>query len=116
SGNLSATGPINQTNCPNTPAMFSTTASSPEPISYQWRFNGQTLAGRTTNSLVLASVTAADAGVYSVEVRTDCAARTNSATLTVLQAPSGNPITYTNTEPIIIQESGQAIPYGSRIT
>ena len=38
------------------------------PFSYQWRFNGAPLAGRSDSSLVLAQVTAAQAGLYEVVV------------------------------------------------
>ena len=38
------------------------------PTSYQWRFNGVDLTGRTNSSLTLTNVQMSDAGVYSVQV------------------------------------------------
>lgn len=43
-------------------------ASGGAPLSYQWRFNGEILAGETNVTLALNSVTAAQAGNYSVRV------------------------------------------------
>jgi len=75
---------------------FETTASSPEPITYLWKFNGQPIAGATNRSLLLPNGGASGGGVYSVEVRTACAAVTNSATVMVLAAPAASPAYYTN--------------------
>lgn len=43
-------------------------AASGEGLSYQWRKDGQVIAGQTSGRLVLASADAADAGAYSVEI------------------------------------------------
>lgn len=43
-------------------------AIGPEPLSYQWRKDGSGIEGAVTNSLELANVTVADAGVYDVVV------------------------------------------------
>ncbi len=115
SGQLSAAPLTNLTICPNRPVRFETVASAPEPVTYTWLFNGQPIAGQTNNSLALPSVSASGGGVYTVEVRTPCAAVTNRATLTVLPAPGGSPVSYTNAGGIIINESGQATPYVSLI-
>jgi hypothetical protein len=116
SGILSATPLASQSVCPNQPVLFETTASSPEAITYLWKFNGQPIAGQTNHSLLLPSAAASGAGVYAVEVRTACAAVTNSATLTVLSAPGSNSASYTNLDGILINEYGVAAPYGSLIT
>ena len=113
---LSATPLTSQSICQGQTVVFQTTASSPEAITYTWKFNNQTIAGQTTNSLVLPNVGLAASGTYAVEVRTACAAVTNSATLTVLPAPGASPVSYTNTTLISIPESGAASPYGSVIT
>jgi len=52
-------------------------------LTYKWLRNGSIIAGRTTNSLTLTNVSAADAGIYSVVVGSPCGSVTNSATLTV---------------------------------
>jgi hypothetical protein len=64
----------------------------------------------------LASVGASHAGVYSLEARTECALVTLSAALTVLAAPDASPAAYTNGNSIIIDQNGEATPYGSAIT
>ena len=45
--------------------------------------NGTVLSGQTTNSIVLPSVTAADAGSYSVTVIGNCNSVTNGTVLVV---------------------------------
>jgi hypothetical protein len=50
-----------------------------------------------------------------VEVRTDCAAITNSAMLNVLPNPSSNPVSYTNDNVVLIFTRGPAVPYASVI-
>ena len=116
SGVLNASALNNLTLCAHDPALFQVTASSPDPISYTWRFNGQILAGQTSHSLLLASPETNNSGVYSVEVRTPCRAITNSATLTVLPLPASNPVTYSNNTVISIPMFGAASPYPSVIT
>ncbi len=49
-------------------ATFSVVATGTPPLSYQWRFNGTNLPGRTGSSLTLSSVQLTDAGTYSVQV------------------------------------------------
>src|SRR5439155_873137 len=94
---VSATGPINQTNCPGTTASFSVAATGSGPLSYQWSKGGVAVSGATTSSLVLPNVSALDAGTYCVVVSGTCNRVTNCATLTVLE-----PVTATgpNTQPI----------------
>jgi hypothetical protein len=48
--------------------VFSVIATSPSPLSYQWRFNGQNISNATSAALTLNSVTAANSGSYSVIV------------------------------------------------
>ncbi len=71
-----------QTNCPGTTANFSVSASG-TGLSYQWYFKGNLLANQTNSVLSLASVTATNAGTYSVKVSGDCNSVTNSAALTI---------------------------------
>src|SRR6185295_17040934 len=67
------------------------------PLTYQWfkgdtKINdGGTISGATTDTLVIQDVSAADEGVYRVEVKNSAFASTatsDSATLTLVQ-PSG---------------------------
>jgi hypothetical protein len=48
--------------------LFTVTASGTEPLAYQWRFGGSTIAGETNRVLVLTNVTPARNGNYSVVV------------------------------------------------
>ena len=80
-----ASAPVSLTNCPGTSASFSVSATG-TGLSYQWYKGGSALAGQTGSSLVLSSVSASDAGTYSVVVSGVCGnAVTNSASLTVNQ-------------------------------
>jgi hypothetical protein len=45
---------------------FNSVASGTSPLSYQWRFYGTNLPGKTSRQLVLSSVTSAAAGPYFV--------------------------------------------------
>ncbi len=80
-----ASAPVSLTNCPGTSASFRVSASG-AGLSYQWYKDGSALAGQTASNLTLGSVSATDAGTYSVVVSGECGtAVTNSATLTVDQ-------------------------------
>lgn len=48
---------------------LSVVADGTKPISYQWTFNGQDLAGKTESTLTLSNVTSAQQGTYAVVVR-----------------------------------------------
>ncbi len=90
--------PANATNCPGTTASFSVAASG-SSLNYQWYKNSAILPGQTNSSLVLNSVSASDAGTYSVIARGTCGnAATNSATLTIIEdlVVSGAPVSVTN--------------------
>jgi hypothetical protein len=77
--------PVSLTNCPGTSASFNVSATG-TAVSYQWYKGGNALVGQTSSSLVLANVSGADAGAYSVVVSGSCGnAVTNSASLTVNQ-------------------------------
>src|SRR5208337_621908 len=78
-----ASAPVSLTNCPGTSAGFSVNAIG-TGLGYQWYKGSSPLPGQTGSSLVLGSVSAADAGTYSVVVSGVCGnAVTNSASLTV---------------------------------
>ena len=65
-------------------AVFVATVSGTPPFSYQWRRNGTNIAGANTPSLTLNSVTAANAGNYSLVVTNRAGTvTTEAATLVV---------------------------------
>ena len=84
--NTAAASLTSLTKCSGDSATFSTVASGSGPFSYLWRKDGTNLVGQTNSSINLASVAAADAGLYSVVVSGSCNSVTNSATLAVSTA------------------------------
>jgi hypothetical protein len=78
-----ATGPSSTAVCPGANATFTVSASGTGPFTYVWRKDGGAPLSSDSNQLDLVSVSAGDAGVYSVEVTGTCGSVTNSATLTV---------------------------------
>ncbi len=72
--------------------MFAVAASGTEPLAYQWRRDGVLVAGETDATLLLAGVTAAQAGDYTVEVRNAAGAATGRVgrlSLTHATLPTG---------------------------
>ncbi|MEY2408517.1 MAG: hypothetical protein QOF48_1187, partial [Verrucomicrobiota bacterium] len=65
--------------------MFSISASGPQPIVYQWRFNGSAIAGATNSILTLANVQTSQAGSYSCRLENSAGVTLSSnAILTVV--------------------------------
>jgi len=65
-------------------ASFSVVVAVTSGVTFQWAFNGTNIAGATGDSLLLASVGAADAGQYSVTVTNSAGTVTSTpATLTL---------------------------------
>lgn len=86
-------------------ATFGVTASSPTPVTYQWKFNGVPLAGQTLAVLTLAPVTTAHAGNYSVVVSNGAGSVESAAVaLTVLTLP----VITQQPAPVSIEELGSA--------
>jgi Zn-dependent metalloprotease len=84
------THPQSQTVTAGANVTFTVVATGTPPLSYQWRKDGQDLAGATAASLVLNNVQTSHAGTYTVRVSNSAGAVTsNPATLTVspAQAP-----------------------------
>jgi Regulator of chromosome condensation (RCC1) repeat/Immunoglobulin domain len=69
----------------NQSATFTVTADSDTPLSYQWRKDGQTLAGATNSVYSLASAQVTNSGAYTVVVTNSVGPATSGvATLTVV--------------------------------
>jgi hypothetical protein len=71
--------PLSQTVVAGKSATFTVTATSSQPISYQWQRNGVALPGATSSGLTLANVQASDTGTYSVVVSTSAGTVTSAA-------------------------------------
>jgi len=68
--------------------VFSVGASGAAPLTYQWRHDGNDIAGASGSTLTLANVQAADAGSYSAVVRNTSGSVTSAeATLRIVEAP-----------------------------
>lgn len=79
-----STAPAAQTVTAGTGATFTVVVTGTAPFTYQWLRNNVPLAGVTAASYVIATVTSADAGNYSVTVTNSVGTVTSSAaTLTV---------------------------------
>ena len=81
--------PASITTRPGSRVAFDVVASSSTPVSYQWYFEGELLAGKTASTLKVKPVRPRDAGAYSVRVATSAGAVWASAVLTVER---GNPL------------------------
>lgn len=69
-------------------ASFSVTATGTAPLTYQWRKNGVNLPGATAATLTLATVSATNAGNYSVVIANAAGnIASSNAVLTVQTAP-----------------------------
>ena len=83
------TQPANSTNCPGTAATFTVAASSDSSTNYQWYFNETNVIVDATNTAhVIASVSALDAGTYSVVVTNDSGSVTSVVALLVVNSPT----------------------------
>src|SRR6266581_1025019 len=70
-------------------ASFSVTAAGDPPLSYQWRFGGNNLAGATSTGFTVTCAQSTDAGNYDVVVSNNSGSATSAvATLTVRIPPS----------------------------
>jgi trimeric autotransporter adhesin len=77
-----ATQPTNQAACVGGTVTFNVIASG-GGLSYQWRKGGTNIAGATSASYSIASVTAGDAGNYDVVVSSSCGGSVTSSTVTL---------------------------------
>lgn len=98
--------PAPQTIFTGIPVTFTVQASSPYPLSYQWRLGGGNIAGATNATFAIASAQLGNAGDYNVVVSNAFGMVTSSnALLTVLAAPQ-----------ITGQPQNQTVPAGSSAT
>ncbi|HEV2393016.1 MAG TPA: LamG-like jellyroll fold domain-containing protein, partial [Verrucomicrobiae bacterium] len=98
--------PTNQTVTLGGNVALSVTAGGSVPLSYQWSFNGNVIAGATASSLSLTKTSFAQQGNYSVVVTNEAGiALSTNAVLTLVYPPA------------LIQTLGSAnVPAGSTVT
>jgi hypothetical protein len=83
-----AAQPQSQTAYGNQSAIFTVTAVSPLPLSYQWWFNGSRIDGATDSTLTLSNVQLTNSGNYRVVISNAFVSVTSSnAALTVVFPP-----------------------------
>ncbi len=81
--------PTNQFAAPGTNVVFRVSAVGTPPLSYQWRFNGVSIAGATNSAITVTNVGWSDSGAYDVVVANGYGSKVSAgATLTVLSAPA----------------------------
>ena len=71
---------------------FEVLAAGDIPLSYQWYFNGNAIAGATSSSLNLTNLQLANAGSYSVTVRNAFGSATSSAAVLGVENADGAPV------------------------
>lgn len=83
------TQPVSITVVAGAQAQFTVTAEGSSPLSFQWRKDGVAIPGATNATYTVASVSANDAGSYTVSVTNAAGGATSDpATLTVITTPS----------------------------
>jgi endonuclease/exonuclease/phosphatase family metal-dependent hydrolase len=81
--------PQSQTIAPGSNVTFSVAATGEAPLSYQWRFNGNSITGASDSSYSITNVQFTDTGNYFVVITNGFGSVTSSvATLTVGVAPT----------------------------
>jgi len=81
--------PLSQVICSGSSVAFSIEASGTEPIAYQWKKDGVEIPGANSNNYSIESVSANDAGGYSVMISNACGSvESSAAVLAVNSLPS----------------------------
>jgi len=98
--------PSNQTALVGATVSFQVAASGSQPLSYQWWFNGATLAGATASTLNLTDAQTSQAGPYQVVVTNFAGAVTSSVAQLTLSVPPS----------ITTQPTNQAVAAGATVS
>src|SRR5439155_14061799 len=80
---------------------FTVDAQGTSPLRYQWRFNGNNLAGATNAALALTNVLPTQAGNYAVVVNNSVGGTTSAVATLTVYVPAGismQPLTQTGTQ------------------
>ena len=89
------TQPTSQTVTAGGSVTFTAAASGAPAPTFQWRKDGVAISGATSASYTIASITTGSAGAYTVVATNSVSAVTsNTATLTVLMAPSNATVSF----------------------
>ncbi|MBI2950091.1 MAG: immunoglobulin domain-containing protein [Verrucomicrobia bacterium] len=66
-------------------------ANGTAPLAYQWKKNGQSIAGATQQTLTLSNAQASDSGSYTVDVSNSAGTVTSQAVVVTVNAPAAPP-------------------------
>lgn len=91
---------------------FSVSASGTPPLFYQWRANGEEIAGATRDTLLLRSVQTSDAGSYDVIVSNSAGSTTSQAATLMIGTETSLPPVVKLTKPA----SGATFALGSSVS
>lgn len=89
---LIITQPASRNVVAGTSVSFNVVATGTAPLFYQWRKNGVALSGATSSTYTIASVVAADAGNYSVEVSNSISSVISNEAGLVVRPPNTKPV------------------------
>jgi len=98
--------PVNVTVTVGQTATFSVVASGTAPLSYQWKRDGNAIAGATASSYTTAATVAADNGTtFSVTVANSAGTVTSSNAVLTVSAAAGTPFGH---EVIVVEENANS--------
>ncbi|MCX6941447.1 MAG: immunoglobulin domain-containing protein, partial [Verrucomicrobia bacterium] len=101
------TSPRSLTDAVGSNVLFSVTATGSPPLAYRWFFNGQPLAGQTSDRLLLVDVQSSQAGSYSATVSNALGvANSAPATLQFVATTAPGPIVDPSFAPTLIMTGG----------
>jgi hypothetical protein len=100
------TQPASRTVTAGTNVSFTVAATGTAPFSYQWRFNGANIAGATSATLTLTSVTTSQSGSYSCVVTNAGGSATSAGAVLTVNAAVTQPTKLT----ITMQGQGTVTP------
>lgn len=89
-------------------AQFSVGAQGGGELSFQWRLNGNVIAGANDSSLRISNAQQANAGVYDVVVSNSVGSRTSAAARLTVNAPQVAPVQ------IVAQPQGLSLEQGAQ--
>jgi sugar lactone lactonase YvrE len=110
--------PLSRSVATGTAATFSVTATGTAPLAYQWRKNGQSIAGATQAAYTIGAAQAVDEGVYDVVLTNPAgSALSNAAALAVgpkpvlVKGPSGATVLAGGSLTLSVSATGDGVTY-----
>ncbi len=101
--------PQSQTVIQGSPVTFTVAASSDWPLSYQWQFNSNNIAGATSPSFTVNNVQPANAGAYSVVVTTFAGSVVAPAATLTVTTPATPPVISAQPQNLTVTQGATAL-------